>query len=55
MQGNGVYESALPLFGGMHIWKAGPVIVDALRDAGRLLASSTWSTATRIAGATRRR
>jgi isoleucyl-tRNA synthetase len=41
VQGNGVYEDALPLFGGMHIWKAQPAIVDALRDAGRLLASST--------------
>jgi len=41
VQGNGVYEDALPLFGGMNIWKAGPAIVDALRDAGRLLASSS--------------
>ncbi|HEV7576204.1 MAG TPA: isoleucine--tRNA ligase, partial [Caldimonas sp.] len=41
VQGNGVYEDALPLFGGLHIWKATPVIVDALRDADRLLASST--------------
>jgi len=41
VQGNGVYEDALPLFGGMHIWKANGRIVDALRDAGRLLASST--------------
>ena len=41
VQGNGVYEAALPLFGGLHIWKAAPPIVEALRDAGRLLASST--------------
>jgi len=41
VQGNGVYDGALPLFGGMHIWKAQPAIVDALRAAGRLLASST--------------
>jgi isoleucyl-tRNA synthetase len=41
VQGNGVYEDALPLFGGMNIWKAGPAIVDALRDASRLLASSS--------------
>ncbi|HEX4234257.1 MAG TPA: isoleucine--tRNA ligase [Caldimonas sp.] len=41
VQGNGVYEDALPLFGGMNIWKATPAIVEALRDAGRLLASST--------------
>ncbi len=39
VQGNGVYEAALPLFGGQNIWKAGPVIVQALQDAGRLLAS----------------
>ncbi|MEP7138810.1 MAG: isoleucine--tRNA ligase [Caldimonas sp.] len=41
VQGNGVYEDALPLFGGQNIWKATPAIVDALRDAGRLLASGT--------------
>jgi isoleucyl-tRNA synthetase len=40
VQGNGVYEAALPLFGGLHIWKAQPAIVQALRDAGRLLATS---------------
>jgi isoleucyl-tRNA synthetase len=37
VQGNGVYEAALPLFGGLDIWKANPQIVQALRDAGRLL------------------
>jgi isoleucyl-tRNA synthetase len=41
VQGNGVYEDALPLFGGQNIWKATPAIVDALRSAGRLLASAT--------------
>ena len=41
VQGNGVYEDELPLFGGTNIWKANGRIVDALRDAGRLLASST--------------
>jgi len=40
VQGNGVYEATLPLFGGMHIWKAAPLVADALRDAGRLLASA---------------
>ena len=35
------YEAALPLFGGQDIWKANPPIVEALRDAGRLLASAT--------------
>ena len=41
VQGNGAFEASLPLFGGMHIWKAAPVIADALRDAGRLLATSS--------------
>ncbi len=40
VQGNGSYEAALPLFGGMNIWKAAPVIIDTLRDAGRLFATS---------------
>jgi len=38
VQGHGAYEAALPLFGGQNIWKAGPVIVQALKDAGRLFA-----------------
>ena len=38
VQGHGSYEAALPLFGGQNIWKAGPVIVQALKDAGRLFA-----------------
>ncbi|MGE8320464.1 MAG: isoleucine--tRNA ligase [Comamonas sp.] len=37
VQGNGVYAPELPLFGGQHIWKAVPVIIDALKVAGRLL------------------
>ena len=41
VQGNGVYATDLPLFGGQHIWKAGPVIAEALQNAGRLLASSS--------------
>jgi hypothetical protein len=44
-----------PLFGGQNIWKAVPVIIEALRDAGRLLATRPSPTATRTAGATRRR
>src|SRR6185436_12647617 len=40
VQGNGVYEAELPLFGGQHIWKANPVIAAALQDAGRLMAHS---------------
>ena len=39
VQGNGVYASELPLFGNQQIWKACPVIIDALRDAGRLFAT----------------
>ncbi|MBA4342459.1 MAG: isoleucine--tRNA ligase [Methylibium sp.] len=37
VQGNGTYAPELPLFGGQHIWKANPVIAQALEDAGRLL------------------
>ncbi len=40
VQGNGAYEAELPLFGGQHIWKANPVITQALADAGRLMAQS---------------
>ncbi|MFM7703514.1 MAG: isoleucine--tRNA ligase, partial [Rubrivivax sp.] len=39
VQGNGVYAADLPLFGGQNIWKAAPVIIEALREAGRLLAT----------------
>lgn len=39
VQGNGTYAADFPLFGGLHIWKAVPVIIEALRDAGRLLAT----------------
>ena len=39
----------------MNIWKAVPAIIEALRDAGRLLATATSCTAIRTAGATRRR
>ena len=37
VQGNGVYAADLPLFGGQYIWKAVPVIIDALKVAGRLV------------------
>jgi isoleucyl-tRNA synthetase len=40
VQGNGAYAPDLPLFGGQHIWKACPVIIDALRDAGRLFCTT---------------
>ena len=41
VQGNGVYEEELPLFGGQFIWKATPQVVEALRAAGRVFDSST--------------
>ena len=37
VQGNGTYAADFPLFGGQHIWKAVPVIIEALRNAGRLM------------------
>ena len=39
VQGNGSYAADFPLFGGMNIWKAVPVVIEALRQAGRLFAS----------------
>jgi len=40
VQGNGTYAADFPLFGGQHIWKACPVIIDTLREAGRLFCST---------------
>ena len=37
VQGNGVYADELALFGGLHIWKAQPVIVEKLKESGNLL------------------
>ena len=39
VQGNGQYAPELPLFGSQNIWKACPVIIEALREAGRLFAT----------------
>lgn len=39
VQGNGAYTADFPLFGGLHIWKAVPVILEALKNAGRLMAT----------------
>jgi len=39
VQGNGQYAAELPLFGGQNIWKACPVIIATLREAGRLMAT----------------
>mgnify|MGYP001453145262 FL=1 len=39
VQGGGSYADGFPLFGGLDIWKAQPVIIEALDQAGRLLAT----------------
>ncbi|MFM8866456.1 MAG: isoleucine--tRNA ligase [Limnohabitans sp.] len=39
VQGNGVYTEELPLFGGLHIWKAVPRVLEVLADNGRLMAT----------------
>ncbi|MGD9833451.1 MAG: isoleucine--tRNA ligase, partial [Piscinibacter sp.] len=41
VQGNGTYAADFPLFGGQNIWKAVPVIIDTLKNAGRLFATET--------------
>ena len=41
VQGNGAYGADFPLFGGLHIWEAVPVILETLQNAGRLLATQT--------------
>ena len=41
VQGNGTYAADFPLFGGLHIWKAVPVILETLHNAGRLMATQT--------------
>jgi isoleucyl-tRNA synthetase len=37
VQDDGRYADSLPLFGGLDIWKANPLIVDKLREVGALL------------------
>ena len=39
VQGNGRYVDELPLFGGLNIWKACPVVIEALQNANRLMAT----------------
>ena len=41
VQGNGRYVDDLPLFGGLNIWKAAPLVIDVLRGHGRLFATET--------------
>ena len=43
VQGNGSYAADFPLFGGQNIWKAAPQVIEALRGAGRLLATAHLS------------
>ena len=40
VQGNGSYAADFPLFGGLNIWKAVPVVIETLKNAGRLLDSA---------------
>ena len=42
VQGNGSYAPDFPLFGGQNIWKAVPVIIEALKSAGRLFAQAGY-------------
>ncbi len=39
VQGNGAYAADFALFGGQHIWKAVPNILETLKNAGRLMAT----------------
>jgi len=39
VQGNGRYIDDLPFFGGLNIWKAAPLVIDKLREHGRLFAT----------------
>lgn len=41
VQGGGTYASDFALFGGQHIWKAVPIILETLRNASRLMATKT--------------
>src|SRR3954469_18330609 len=41
VQGNGSYAPDFPLFGGLNIWKAVPVIIEKIKEAGRLFATET--------------
>ncbi|MEP6965767.1 MAG: isoleucine--tRNA ligase [Polaromonas sp.] len=39
VQGNGRYVDELPLFGGLNIWKAAPLVIEKLREHCRLFAT----------------
>ncbi len=40
VQARGSYEAGLPLFGGQNIWKAAPLVAEALRGSERLFATA---------------
>ena len=40
VQGDGCYAKDLPFFGGQHVWKANPLIVEKLAEVGALLGSA---------------
>ncbi len=42
VMGDGCYVSGLPLFGGLHIWKANPIIVKTLESVGSLIQSKAY-------------
>ena len=39
VQGNGRYVDELPLFGGLNIWKAAPLVIERLQEHNRLFAT----------------
>ncbi|NYT63635.1 isoleucine--tRNA ligase [Alcaligenaceae bacterium] len=43
VKGSGHYVESLPLFGGLMIWKANPLIVEALQSAGSLLHTEQYT------------
>jgi isoleucyl-tRNA synthetase len=43
VQGDGRYAADFALFGGLNIWKAVPIVIEALKNAGRLFATQEIS------------
>ncbi len=43
VQADGRYAESLPFFGALNIWKANPLIVDKIREAGALLHAEKYS------------
>jgi isoleucyl-tRNA synthetase len=40
VQGNGCFAESLPFFGGLHVWKANPLIIEKLAEVGCLMDSA---------------